>query len=138
MGCPFQQEFHPKNINRVVDIDRSFARHDIDVMLISPDLAVDADGEVLLDGTLNYRLKAYLSTALTTHFLTPILGVKRETFQNKQFGPVPLLLSGPVGSPEIKADARQIDELKENLLRKKTQRILRNFLPEEAVFKKKP
>ncbi|MSR77885.1 MAG: hypothetical protein EXS63_06655 [Candidatus Omnitrophica bacterium] len=105
-----------------------------DMTLLSPDLVLEASGELLPGGLLNYRINAFLSTTLTTHFLTPLLG-KMENFQDKQFGPIPLLLSGLAIGPEIKADARQLEELKENLERKKAQKILRNFVPEEAVFK---
>ncbi len=104
-----------------------------EMTLYSQDLSIDGSGETGFDGLLNFRLNTYLSTALTTHFLTPILG-GTEDFQGKQFGPLPLLLSGPSTQPKIQGDSRQLDHLKEDLFRKRTQQILRNFVPEEKVF----
>lgn len=104
-----------------------------ELTMISQDLSVEGVGEVGLDQNLNFRLETYLSTALTTHFLTPIFG-SSQAFQGKEFGPIPLLLSGPLSKVQTKADEHRIQELRSNLLRKKSQQILRNFIPEEQVL----
>ncbi len=106
-----------------------------DLTLVSQDLSVEGAGEVGFDKNLNFRLETYLSTALTTHFLTPIFG-SSEAFQGKEFGPIPLLLSGPMAQVQMKADEHRIEDLRNNLLRKKSQQILRNFIPEEQVLGK--
>lgn len=101
--------------------------------LFSPDLLVEAGGEAFPDGRLNYALKAYLSPTLTGHLLKPIWG-NSGFFGDKQFGPVHLLLSGPVLQPELKPDATLLLQLQEDLGKKKSQKVLRNFMPEEALF----
>lgn len=101
--------------------------------LVSSDLFAEAEGEAFPDGRLNFRINTYLSPTLTEHFLTPLWG-KGENFRDKQFGPIPLLLSGPLSKPELKPDSIEVLRLKEDLDKKKTQRILRNFLPEETLF----
>lgn len=104
--------------------------------LISRDLSVHAHGDASLDGILNYRLDVYLSPDLTEKILTPMLG-KSEAVGEKQFGPIPLLLAGPIANPELRPDPALIAQLLEQLLKRKFQKILRNFAPEDFFFERR-
>jgi hypothetical protein len=103
--------------------------------LLSRDFKASADGEVSLDGFLNYRLNVFLSFAMAQDILEPILEGSAEA-REESFGPIPLLLSGTLKQPELATDPSKLAELKDNLSKKKIQKVLRNFLPEEALFKR--
>jgi hypothetical protein len=51
-------------------------------------------------------------------------------------GPIPVLLSGPFTAQELKPDPSIKPDLLENLLERKPERTLDNFLSEEAFFEK--
>ncbi len=102
----------------------------------SADLTAQGNGDISWDGHLNHRLDVFLSPALTDKVMAPLLG-RKSVEGNQQFGPVPLLLSGPIAKPEIKPDPNHLPRLLDDLRNKQTQRVLRNFLPEEALFKRR-
>lgn len=101
------------------------------VSLISGEIKAEGDGEVSLEGLLNYRINAYLSTAAVRGVLGDSLGADGV---NDYLGPIPMLLSGEWEAPELKTDPSSIAEFAENLAKKKTQKVLRNFLPEDVLF----
>ncbi len=103
------------------------------VTVLSPDLTVEASGETALTGSANYRLNVFLSPFFTEEYIGPMLG-SVETVQGKQFGPVPLLLTGSFRNPELQPDPELVPRLVDRLLRRKHQKVLRNFLPEDALF----
>lgn len=103
--------------------------------LLSRDFKASADGEVTLDGLMNYRLNVFLSYPLAKDILEPILENPSES-QEDSFGPIPLLLSGTLERPILATDPSKLAELKDNLTKKKVQKVLRHFLPEEALFKR--
>lgn len=100
------------------------------VTLMSRDLTVEAAGDMSLGGTLNFRLDTYLSNFLTQAILKEIWG-KPEGDENAQLGPISFLLAGPLANPELRPDATLLPQLVDSLFKKKTQKILRNFPPEE-------
>ncbi len=104
--------------------------------LVSRDISVHANGDTSLEGVLNYRLDVFLSSLLTDKILTPILG-KSAAEGEKRFGPIPLLLAGPIAKPEVRPDPALIAQLLEQLLKRKFQKILRNFAPEEFFFERR-
>lgn len=97
------------------------------------DFNADARGEMTLEGILNSRLDVFLSPKLTKQVVEPLIGKPFEG-SYEQFGPIPLLLAGPLGSPEMKADSMSFTKLLADLERRKNQRSLRNFLPEGRFF----
>lgn len=105
-------------------------------MLFSKDLLVQAHGELYLDGLSNYRLDIFLSPALTDAVVAPILG-KSEVEGDKQFGPLPFLLSGPLSHPELKPDPVLIPQMLDLLAKRRTQKIFRHFLPEDFFFERR-
>jgi uncharacterized protein involved in outer membrane biogenesis len=100
---------------------------------LSRDFKASADGEVSLDGLMNYRLDVFLSYTLAQDILEPLLENSSESSEDS-FGPIPLLLSGTLSQPELETDPSKLAELKDNLSKKKVQKVLRNFLPEETLF----
>lgn len=105
--------------------------------ILSRDFKASADGHVSLDGLLNYRLNVFLSYGLARDILEPIMGNENPTESSEDsFGPIPLLLSGSLERPELETDPSKLAELKDNLSKKKVQKVFRNFLPEEALFKR--
>ncbi len=106
------------------------------LFLLSGDLTVEASGETTLEGILNYRLDVFLSPALTDQVLAPIL--KRDQIEgDQQFGPVPLLLAGPLENAEVKPNPELLSQMMDLIARKKTQKIFRNFLPEDFLFERR-
>jgi hypothetical protein len=101
--------------------------------LVASNLSLEASGEAALDLNLNYRLNVFLSPRLTRELMEPLFG-QSTLIEGKQLGPIPLLLSGPLAKPEVQPDPKLIPQVIEQLTKKKPQKILRNFLPEEALF----
>lgn len=98
----------------------------LDAGLLSPELWADIDGDASVDGKINSRLEVYLSTDLSGRVLAPHLGAG-AVGPNQRFGPVPLLLAGPLTAPEIKPDTTELAKLLGDLEKKKTQRFLPTF-----------
>ncbi len=101
--------------------------------LISPKLTVEGGGEMGLEGVLNYRLNVFLSTTLSREVLEPLFG-QGISVEGKQLGPIALLLSGRLEKPEVQPDPELLPQFVEQLSRKKPQKALTNFLPEEVLF----
>ena len=104
--------------------------------LLSRHLSARGEGEVTLEGLLNYRLEVFLSAALTQD----ILNSKQAEVQLKdktQFGPIPILLTGPFAKPELEPDPVVIPQIINQLLDHKFQKILSNFAPEESFLERR-
>lgn len=105
------------------------------LVLVSRDLYADGEGDISKEGILNYRLNVYLPTGLMEDQLASLIGkLKKEG--EKRLGPIPFLLSGPLSQPELKADPALLPQILEEIEKKKTQRIFRNFLPEDAFLER--
>ncbi len=107
-----------------------------DLKLVSSAFQIDAKGDTTLEGILNYRAEVFLSKELTSK----VLGGMAQNFvtlEGKQLGPIPVLVAGPLGKPEVKMDPALFPQFKERLLKKGAGEALRNFLPEEAFFEHK-
>lgn len=103
------------------------------VSLMSSELKADGSGEVSFDGTLNYRMNTYLSVPA----IKDVLGTDFVNGSQADYlGPIPMLLSGDFNQPELKTDPSGIAEFTENFTKKKTQKVLRTFLPEDLLFKR--
>ena len=107
------------------------------MLLLSEEYSASADGEISLDGALNFRLDVYLGMPLAAPVLEPFVG-KVEARENQQLGPIPFLLSGRLEAPELKPNPALLPRLQDNLTHKKTQKVLRNFLPESFLLKRPP
>ena len=104
-----------------------------DLVLLSPDFSIDAKGERSLDGQLNFRLDLYLSRVQAAK----AGGQTADTVNHSDgewFGPVPLLLTGTLAKPEIKADPQFTGKRLKKARRDGSQGAFRNFLREETLF----
>lgn len=105
------------------------------LVLISSDMNIEASGEITLRGLLNYRLDIFLPQELAVRVLDETL--RPANLQEAEFfGPIPLLLSGPVDKLELQSDPAVMPELIREITRKRSQPALRNFLPAEAFFER--
>ncbi|MBI3317430.1 MAG: AsmA family protein [Candidatus Omnitrophica bacterium] len=103
------------------------------LVLLSDDLYVEGEGDVLREGILNYRFNVYLPPMRMEETLASlIVQIKREG--EKRLGPIPFLLSGPLSQPELKPDPALLPQILEEIEKKKIQKIFRNFLPEETFL----
>lgn len=105
------------------------------ISMISSEIKAEGSGEISFDGILNYRINAYLSVPAIKDVLGPDFGGSSES-QGDYLGPIPMLLSGEAHQPELKTDPSGIAEFTENFAKKKTQKVLRTFLPEDLLFKR--
>ncbi len=105
-----------------------------DLGIIARDYSIQADGEITQDGVLNYRLDVFLPLPLVSEIVET--RETQESQEKKRFGPIPFLLSGRLEKPDLKPDPVLLPKLQDNLAKKKTQRVLRNFLSEEFFFKR--
>lgn len=105
-----------------------------DLKLLSRDVKANAEGEMDLKGNLNFRMDAYLNWEAAKDILAPLISDSMDP--EESLGPVPLLLSGPMQSPELKTDPARLPALTDNLAKQKVQKVLRNFLPEDFLFKR--
>jgi hypothetical protein len=96
------------------------------VEIFSERFTASGTGELAPEGILNYRLNVFLPAR--------IADPADETAE--ELGPFPLLLSGPFAHPELKADPALLPGLRERIGRRKPQETLRNFLPEDFLFKR--
>lgn len=103
------------------------------LVLVAPEMSVLGNGEIFFDGAVNYRLDVYLAEELAGQVLSRLLE-KVEVLEGKKLGPIPFLLAGHLSDPEIKPDPSRLPLLQDELAKKRTQKILRNLLPEEYFF----
>ncbi|MBN1688777.1 MAG: hypothetical protein JW893_06720 [Candidatus Omnitrophica bacterium] len=101
--------------------------------MVSPEFMLEGSGETTVDGILNFRMDAFLSPELTNKYLGPVLGY-HQISEGQQFGPVPILLAGPLSAPDLKLDPTLFPTLERDLLHGRSQKVLRNFLPEDFFF----
>ncbi len=107
------------------------------LVMVSQNISAKGNGELSLEGLLNYRLEAFLASPLAGKITDPLLGSSDVSSQDKLLGPIPFLLSGPFDKPELKTDPSRLPELRDNLLKGSAQKVLRNFLPEDFFFKRR-
>lgn len=106
-----------------------------DLKFLSRDIKANAEGEMDLKGNLNFRMDAYLTWEAAKDLLSSLIP-DSAVDPDESLGPVPLLLSGPMQSPELKTDPARLPALTDNLAKQKVQKVLRNFLPEDVLFKR--
>jgi hypothetical protein len=107
------------------------------VYLVSDDMSLKADGEILIDGIVNYRMGVYLSRDLTKKVLADLFPGYVPPEGNDQLGPIPMLMSGVFANPEIKADPALMPPFKDQLLKRGSREVLGSFLPEELFFERR-
>ena len=105
------------------------------LLLFSEDLSVVANGELGLDGVLNYSLDAFLAMPLAERILKPETQ-RNEIDPNQKFGPIALLLSGELANPNLVPNPALLPKLQEDLQQQKTQKVFRSFLPEDFLFER--
>ena len=102
--------------------------------LISSDMVAEISGDALLDGILNFRVGVYLSEENTEKVLESF-DFKSSSYYGR-LGPIPFILSGPITKPGLATDSEPLASLIRNLGDKKAHKVLRNFLPEETLFRR--
>lgn len=103
--------------------------------LLSRDFSLEGAGSADFSGFLNYRLDVYLKAPVAGSILTGLSS--SEDDRSKEIGPIPLLLAGPMAQPEVKPEPAMLAKFQEDMARRKTQKVLRNFLSEEFFRTKK-
>jgi len=118
-GTPFHDIHSPLEIeNRKVTMQ--------DLAILLDKARIQANGEVSFRGVLNYRLEVFLSPALF-----PKGAEALPTGSEDFLGPIPLLLSGPFDSPELKPDLPQVPNFLSHLINRKPEKALDAFLSED-------
>ncbi len=104
--------------------------------LMGRDLNAKADGQIsLLDGALNYRLDVFLPGAVAAEVLGNWDDISEKN-QDKQLGPIPFLLAGPFARLELSTNPELFPQFQENFQKRKTHKVLSNFLPEDFLLKR--
>lgn len=91
------------------------------MMLVSEDFQIEAQGDMSFAGILNFRLSVYLSPALSQR-ITPGLG------ENARLGPIPILIVGPVSQPQVRQDPLLITSFVQSLVQGQFSKITSGFL----------
>ncbi len=105
------------------------------LVVISPEVLIEAKGEITFEEILNYRMDVYLSENLTYELMMTYLE-NMGSVEGKQFGPIPFLLSGKAENPEIQTDPEQFPLLISYLEKRNTNKILHHFLGEDLRFER--
>lgn len=93
-------------------------------------IVIDGKGSVRLDGMLNFKLDSYFSPVLTGELLPGFVSSlkEKEREDSVYLGPVTILLSGPIDSPNLKPDPTLVTQLVKNISKRKTKNILYRLL----------
>lgn len=91
-------------------------------LVYSPEMWVEGEGNLSLEGTLNARLALYLSRQLTKQVFE--FWQSGGKSNHKQLGPFPLLLVGTLARPEVKPDERRMSSFMEDVRARRLRRIL--------------
>ncbi|MDP3920923.1 MAG: AsmA-like C-terminal region-containing protein [Candidatus Omnitrophota bacterium] len=105
-----------------------------ELVLVSDDAWAQAEGELTLDGMLNFGLRVYLESSLAKQIFEDA-AMNWKASEAEAFGPIPLLLSGPLGNPDLKVDPAIVPGLMKTLLAERSRQSFGHFLPEELFFK---
>ncbi|HNX68655.1 MAG TPA: AsmA-like C-terminal region-containing protein [Candidatus Omnitrophota bacterium] len=94
-----------------------------DLLVKQKDYVMDAEGTLDLEGLANFRSEVYLSTALAARLFPKMASAfNKET--KAHFGPISVLLSGPLAAPAVKFDPIQGETLSDKIRRKKAKELL--------------
>jgi len=104
-----------------------------DLVFLSRDFSVDAKGDLSQDGQFNFRLELYLSQEQARKVLGDS-SAQMGLGEGEWFGPVPLLLTGTLATPELRSDPEAAGNLLTRVQRGDTQGAFRNFLREDTLF----
>ncbi len=94
-----------------------------DLLMRHNDYVVDGEGTLGLDGLANFRMEVFLSSAVAARLL-PGMAASLRAEPRAHLGPIPVLLSGPLTSPELKLDPAQVAGIRDKIIRGKTGEIL--------------
>ena len=93
------------------------------LLVRSKDYVLDGEGTLGFDGLANFRMDAFLSSGLGAKLL-PKMAEPFEKNPQAHLGPIPMLLSGSLMTPEVKPDPAQVGELTEKIRKGKAKEIL--------------
>jgi hypothetical protein len=93
------------------------------------DYVTDAEGNIGFDGLANFRMDVFLSSELAAN-LFPDMAKPFENNPQAHLGPIPMLLSGSLLTPEVKPDPAQVGELVEKIQKGKAKEILYELVME--------
>lgn len=94
-----------------------------DLLMKQKDYLVDGEGTVGFNGISNFRMEVFLSSSAAARIL-PEMASSFHKEPQAHFGPIPVLLSGPLSKPDLKLDPSQITGLTEKISRKKSKELL--------------
>ena len=103
------------------------------LVLKSSEISLRGNGHITLDGFLNYRANAFLSSSLTKKLL---LNSSQDLLSQKEpvLGPVPILISGPLTRPEIQPDPVLLPKYRKMWFKGSAYATFDSFLPEEDLL----
>lgn len=87
-----------------------------ELVLISDDFQIEGAGDLGFDGSLNYRLSAYLMPSLARKIIP-------RFEEEARLGPIPLLVVGNIGHPSVRPDPMLIETFMGNLVRQQFSKI---------------
>jgi len=95
-------------------------------VLVSDDFQIDTIGDVGFDGSLNLRLSAYLSPAISQK-------ISSHVGENTRLGPIPILVVGTISQPSIRKDPMLIGTFLESLVQQQFSKITSRYVPSKSV-----
>lgn len=100
-----------------------------DLLARHPDYVIDGEGTLDFEGLANFRADLFLSSALAARIF-PSMASAFQKATRAHMGPIPILLSGPLSAPQVKADPAQETNLVEKIHRKKAKELLYELVME--------
>ncbi|HOW58186.1 MAG TPA: AsmA-like C-terminal region-containing protein [Candidatus Omnitrophota bacterium] len=119
-AVPSLSEFDSMNLHWQVS-DEKISTDDL--LIKSRDYIIDGEGTLGFDGLMNFRTDNFLSAELASKILPGMASsLSKET--KAHLGPIPILLSGALSSPELKPDPAQVENLVKKIFRGNVKDIL--------------
>ena len=94
-----------------------------DFLIKNSDHIVDGEGTIDFDGLANFRWDVFLPTSLAAEIF-PEMASAFLSKPKAHFGPVPMLVSGPISEPDLRPDPDQVTELLKKINQKKSRNLL--------------
>ncbi len=99
------------------------------LLVKSKDYVMDGEGTLGFDGLANFRMDVFLSSAIAVKLLPDMVASFKKDPQ-AHLGPIPMLFSGSLLTPEIKPDPAQAEELTEKIRKGKAKDFLYELVTE--------
>jgi hypothetical protein len=100
-----------------------------DLLVKSKDYVLDGEGTLGFDGLANFRMDVFLSSDIAMKLLPDMVSSFKKDPQ-AHMGPIPMLFSGPLLTPEVKPDPVQAEELTEKIRKGKAKEFVYELVTE--------